>query len=446
MATRRWWRDIYHLFDPVLPRGDHTSAAPHEFPFELEAGLFFYGKGNKCEQFVQGKPNPYFEPAKPTVIYCHGFAPNCTARSFRESFNWKSNDVLYGLDVNTADVWIHEGWNCAIFCWSQFADEEDVRLAEEKIWSRPRQNESGTLKEGMRWRYKLPETKDLDPHDKRGWLAGFSEVVPEHFAGKSVTDIFYETYVAAFSVPECGPVRIVGHSIGTQLAVSVCKALHSGAPTGIRLPSRVALLDAFFSWGKKEWLGGKSIGNTVIEHTRWLRSNRNVIFEMYQTSFLGDMWMFGDPHHELRTLTAYVSLSNPSHIPSYNVVWRHVAAPNLYFMLMAEEKLPVEVERVHMRYLCCGIPLAIGRSHRPTNGNAALVPPSPKTSDVDVARCMYEGFKWLQVTGNMFERLHHANASWSLTSRRGLADALSESVPLAVHSRTYYSRSPKDFL
>jgi ribose 1,5-bisphosphokinase PhnN len=38
-----------------------------------------------------------------------------TNRRFRESLNWKANDLDYGLDINAADHWIEAGWNVGVW-------------------------------------------------------------------------------------------------------------------------------------------------------------------------------------------------------------------------------------------------------------------------------------------------------------------------------------------
>ena len=80
--------------------------------------------------------NPYFnQKANRTVIFCHGWALESAKFHARETFFWKSNDPKYGLEVNTANAWIEDGWNVGIFYWSQLAAEPSVNDAEAKMWT-----------------------------------------------------------------------------------------------------------------------------------------------------------------------------------------------------------------------------------------------------------------------------------------------------------------------
>jgi len=81
---------------------------------DLNYGIRWFGQGNVSQKAVAGQSNPYYNPNKPTVIYAHGWQNGAIVRGTRETFNYKSNDSKYGLDINSADAWINAGWNIGI--------------------------------------------------------------------------------------------------------------------------------------------------------------------------------------------------------------------------------------------------------------------------------------------------------------------------------------------
>lgn len=99
------------------------------------------------------------------------------------------------------------------------------------------------------------------------------------------------------------------------------------------LPSRIALLDAFFTLEPKRYLGWRSIATVLKEEITTLACDEGCVFEQYQTSILS----FAANMH-LKPLTAFFDL-NPSHIPWYKLRARHISAPYLYFMSMASAEV-----------------------------------------------------------------------------------------------------------
>ena len=93
-----------------------ASATPLADPYnpnELSYGLYWFGKDSANQKFVAGEANPYFDPAKPTLIFAHGWQPFIS--------NALPNFDFDGVD--TAAGWIDAGWNVGIFVWNQFSDE-----------------------------------------------------------------------------------------------------------------------------------------------------------------------------------------------------------------------------------------------------------------------------------------------------------------------------------
>ncbi|HET90778.1 MAG TPA: hypothetical protein ENN99_08590, partial [Chloroflexi bacterium] len=199
-----------------------AQAAPTADPFDptqLSYGLYWFGLNGTNQKFAPGETNPYFDPAKPTLIFAHGWQP------------FISNELPdFDFDgTDTAAGWLDAGWNVGIFVWNQFSDEttgvtgawfgdgpppQGVLDAEAKIWS-------ANGPKGMRWRdwSKNP----LLPPDY-----GYS--TPP--AGTpSAGELFYQTYIAALE-GYTGTIRITGHSLGNQMAVRLTQLVDEGIAAG----------------------------------------------------------------------------------------------------------------------------------------------------------------------------------------------------------------------
>jgi uncharacterized protein YjdB len=323
----------------------------------LDYGIYWFGAGNTSQKYVPGVANPYYNPAKPTVIYAHGWQNGSTARMFRESFNYYKNDATYGVDINMADAWINQGWNIGIFYWNQFADEGEVKDAEAKIWTA-----SGP--QGMRWR----------KCDGSYSTAGTT--------GQSVAELFYNEYVAALASNTSGNIRVAGHSLGSQLATRLTQLVSDNITAGRiaakLLPKRVALLDPFFSKDGKSYLGGAWVGEKVRAFVGGL-SAKGVAFEHYKSSGITDVGV-GDKNAALEYLTAFERVQ-PGWIPWYDLGGKHVAAYNWYFWSFGTNLLP--------EY-----------QNGTATGNAAA---SAKTSDARIREMMTiagQGYEWQQDSGS----------------------------------------------
>lgn len=291
-------------------------AAPQDGydPNQLSYGIYWFGKNGANQKFVSGEPNGYFDPARPTVIFVHGWQPYLS--NSLPNFDFDGNDTAAG--------WIDGGWNIGIFVWNQFSDEttgvgvgdnwfdsgppQGVLDAEAKIWT-----PNGP--QGMRWR---------DWDDLLG--DGYSDT-----AGlSSAAELFYDQYVAAMPVTYTGNIRIAGHSLGNQMAVRFTKLVHDNiaagnVPENLR-PARVALLDPYWSPSPKDYLSGENNGDRVRQYIAELLPT-GTLFEWYWSS----EWTTGangDSNDGLKPMVLYAAMD-----PQYalNGKDRHMAAQHLYF-------------------------------------------------------------------------------------------------------------------
>lgn len=324
---------------------------------DLDYGIYWFGKENTSIKAEAGKVNANYNADKPTVIYVHGWQNGSTVLGSRETFNYSENDSTYGIDNDSADAWINKGWNIGVFYWEQFADETEVKDAEAKIWSNqgPR---------GMRYK-----TTD-------GSYSTNANI------SVSASELFYQAYASAMNGYMGNNIRIAGHSLGNQMAIAVTEKINSNIENGDLaanlLPSRVALLDPFYSKGDKSFLGDRTTGEVAVNHVKVLR-NEGVLFEYYQTSGITDLWI-GDANEDLKELTAYVSV-RPWYIPSYGIADKHIAAPNLYFLSFNSDA----PDEVRLRWWS-----------RIRTGKHAL---SAATTDARLIEMMSSNYYWDQVEG-----------------------------------------------
>jgi len=345
------------------------SAQPQDSaynPNELSYGLYWFGPNNANQKFVHGESNPYFDPGKPTLIFVHGWQPFLSYELPTFDFN--------GTD--TAVAWINAGWNVGIFVWNQFSDEttgvllgeswfanapppQGVTDAEAKIWT-----PDGP--KGMRWR----DWDDLPPFGD-----GYSDAP----AGTpSAAELFYNAYVAAMTEHDYtgGNIRIAGHSLGNQMAVRLTKLVSDGIAAGnvpekLR-PTRVALLDPYWSPDGKSYLGGKTTGEMVREYVAGLLP-AGTLFEWYHSSD----WTTepqGDSNEALKPMMLYATMEPTFALDDMN---RHLAAQHLYFWSYAFDGPGA----------CTG------------NGCLGMTRLLSKMSDSQLAAVMRSDYRWTQNGG-----------------------------------------------
>ncbi len=338
-------------------------------------GLVWYGRNNVSQPVKSGQNNPYYDPAKPTIIFVHGWLPDQAGSppTFHYVVENEAGNTL--LDANLADAWIDAGWNAGFFYWTSFADEDVVTAAENKIWT------ADSLV-GMRWR-----SADGEYH-----VDGAPDV--------SASVLFYEAYKSALADYEGDTIRLAGHSLGNQMAVALTLQILEGIEQGeigenLR-PQRLALLDPYWSLEEKEFLDGKNAGAVVREAVTEQIIPAGILVEWYRSSLLTQGEPVSDANEGLRPLTAYTRLA-PNFCPVTDQVCRHDAAWQWYFLSYAAPP-PAECVRSGPDAPC------------EATGDAAASASAP---DERIAEMMSLPQQWRQVHGRLtpqadddwFERL-----------------------------------------
>ena len=328
--------------DGVVDAQGAAAKAPNPAPLldqpavfdcaNLDFGIYWYGPGNTAQKATNGTTSVFFDPSKPTVIYAHGWQKDSTKARRREDFLFKqaADDSV----KNVADAWLTAGWNVGIFYWNQFADEDDVRSAESKIWGL---SDPTVEAAGMRWR-----------QCDGSFSSASSPEVP-------VGELFLESYRNALAGYQGSNIRLVGHSLGnqvvTRLAGLIADQVASGQLARNLLPTRVALMDPWWSMAPASGhkmpapapvpQGGQPAalpplvpwhGPDAAEIVRRLVAG-GMIFERYQTSDILELGS-GDPNQTLTDLIGIV-IRVPTFISTSDLGMqtglRHVVAPRLYF-------------------------------------------------------------------------------------------------------------------
>lgn len=279
-----------------------VHAAPGVFPDStfnnLDYGLYWFGYGDTWQKAVPGQSNAYYGASKPTVIYIHGWQNGATARKDRETFN---REGAGGPSLDLATAWLNAGYNVGVLYWNQFADEGEVKDAEAKIWTAggPR---------AMRWRN----------------ASGAYSNGPSQSAG----DLLFNSYKANLAGYSGSNIRILGHSLGNQMAIVLTKkisdAVSAGTLNSKLLPKRVALLDPFYSNNAKSWLGNQWTGAVCRSYVSELKG-KGVIFEAYRSSAVTSTVFVGDENKGLMNMTAFTELK-PWYFNSVQQTEKHNAA------------------------------------------------------------------------------------------------------------------------
>ncbi len=189
---------------------------------EPDMGLTWVGTGGpwwyNFQEWTPGEPNPYYDPNKPTVIFVHGWQNGSVAKKFEPSLRLETPN---GVDEWTHHAWLEQGWNVGIFHWTSYADEPFVWDAESKMW-------------------------DAAYGDQQmQWKESAGSCHREDMLGSGVGTVFYQKYVQALEHQNPNQeIRLVGHSLGTQLVTRLAREIVGRYGTNHRLsPNRLVLMD-----------------------------------------------------------------------------------------------------------------------------------------------------------------------------------------------------------
>jgi uncharacterized protein YjdB len=272
----------------------------------LDYGLYWAGSDNQFEKAGVDTQDgsSYYDPSKPTLIYIHGWQSDSVEDLYRETFYSDQSGRPY---VDFAEMWIEQGYNIGIMYWNQFADEDEVKDAEAKIWST-----EGS--QGMRW---LDSSGDYHYGD----------------VDMPIAELFLENYIWAMSGYQGDDIRIAGHSLGSQVAIRLTRLIQESAAAGEiasnLVPGRLTLLDAFFSNWWKDYLDGQWTGEAALDLVEEMIDQEDTAIDSYRTSSVTSSIFVGDENTDLHNLTAFCEQTT-SFFDVTEQTEKHVAAVWLY--------------------------------------------------------------------------------------------------------------------
>ncbi len=225
-------------------------------------GLYWFKNGSQAMKYVPGRtmPSDYYNPAKPVLIYAHGWEKTSTnyqegqLRDYRrEPMTFKPGSMYPSQGfVDLVQVWKdpsknHQGksWNVGVMYWNQFADDDYANLskpqiAEAKIWST---NGKGGMRYAIRnW-------------TGSSWSTGNTNV-STHAPMVPVSVILADAFISSTQAQSNPEIRLTGQSLGNQVATAVSyilkKGYVEGQVTANQFPKRLALIDPYWRNGKLE--------------------------------------------------------------------------------------------------------------------------------------------------------------------------------------------------
>jgi len=206
---------------------------------------------------------PGFVATQPSTLLVHGLQPGMFEARDRFALDGALDDVL------RAYLLAHE--NVGAFMWDQFGDNDVLRFVrtEDQVYTGHGFNEMGYVVEGPRGR-----TRMLDAPTDR-----------------TVADYFVEHWRFHFPNGRTYPrVEVVGHSLGTQVALRAAYLLYTATPAQDKKPDAVTLLDAVMSPGRKRHFEQSVCGRTVSTNmgcmAKTLNLNFSVPLRYFKTSFI----------------------------------------------------------------------------------------------------------------------------------------------------------------
>lgn len=276
----------------------------------LDFGIWWFNDKGEAQKYIPGIPNQFYDPSKPVVLYVHGWQKSSVTNNYWREVPYLWNDK-YTSNVNTGTFWKQKGYNLGVFYWDQFADEDEVKDAEAKIWVG-----NNGLKQ---MRYKL----------SNGTYVSYS-------TAKSAGDLLYDAYKAALASNTSGYIRLVGHSLGNQMVtVLTYKAAvdaKNGSLAASLVPKRVYLADPFWSKDGKTYLSGKWTGEVCRTYINYAISQFGVIVEQSKSTAIGG-YLVGDENLDMRKMTAFFRIW-PDFIPLTDAALQHSYAVLWYFWSM----------------------------------------------------------------------------------------------------------------
>ena len=314
---------------------------------QLDYGLFWFKDlKNGLQALGAGQNDEYFDPNKPTIIYVHGWQANEVGLRRRESWLRITPD---GAKYDLCTIWKSRGYNVGLFYWNQFGYEDGILTglfdSESKIYGTT--GATASLPAGQGMTFALYDPIKAGRHSEFPFPPLYNEGIvhqsyffsQDMFASKDVCELFYDDLVRCLAGYDTNKneLRIIGHSLGTQVIGRTMELIAIRQPPGVPLPGRIALLD--LAETKTTTLPVPFYGSTVPGLQKSFLDDlaaRGVAIESYQStdlqSLIGILGVVAKPVYDL---TAYERI-RPDWIPPLSLSDSHGEAIRWYSMSFAQ--------------------------------------------------------------------------------------------------------------
>lgn len=300
----------------------------------MKTGLYFHNEKNERKlaydlekDEVKSLSADYYDPSQPTLIFIHGWQNGSMKDGFTPSFdnpddilgdiNYAKilkdpNSTVYGTDYTQiptrskkkptddsisygTDIYTYrnhtnksrQSWNIAVFDWVEYADESEVKDAEAKMWA---------TQNGF---------KDMRKRKSDGSYSNSSELKSLGIGvGEACARSIDKFMKSNFSGADF---RIAGHSLGGQMSTLVGKYLLDWNSV---VPTRIELLDPFWSQWSKDYLNGDWTGERSRWYAQELYARKYVALTHYRSSLATSTPFVGDANDELNDTAILVNLAS----------------------------------------------------------------------------------------------------------------------------------------
>ena len=266
-----------------------------EFAMEpVDYGTIWFNADGLGERQFKNIKNPFIVTKSPTIVIIQGRQELAVKDGMyrnnpflKEFWNVQSENLL--------TAWKARGFNTGVLFWEQFSDESEPKAIEAKLWSVPSLHSPG-----------IPY---LNAFAKRAFLKSKA-----HLA-----DLLCNNYMESIRNIEPSDLRVIGHSVGTQVAIH-CAWRSINSYPNIPPPNRIVLLDSFWGKGARSFLGNIWIGAVSTTELSEVIAHSQPAVEQYKSSPLGGL--VGDSNLPIRKHTAFVRLW-PNFLHGWAVGGRH---------------------------------------------------------------------------------------------------------------------------
>lgn len=222
---------IASLFAVVLSACNDAKPLGEPAKFELNAdrdyGLLWYNDEGNTMLSEENMPTEYYDPAKPTVIYSHGWKEDLSAEELVTQQSTISATGGVSGDRNYASELRKAGYNVGYFDWHLYAAELGALLNE--IWIT----------------YDASDENAAAPAPDSNYAEALAALDGRSFAGEFAREV-----ATVMKGARSSDLHFIGHSYGAQMVTAAAYTLNKMYDAGLVvnkncIPTRISLADPY---------------------------------------------------------------------------------------------------------------------------------------------------------------------------------------------------------